>query len=127
MSPSSKTPTGPPKCEYVNPNTKGTCSEAKAADSDFCSAHTCIIRGCKRQVLANGMCRQHYDRQRKGRDLSEPIREYGTGGKVTMPTPKLPKDIAAWYEGEAKRTGQSRYEIVNEVLTNHARSRSAGK
>lgn len=87
----------------------------------------CSIKGCEREVLARGLCRPHYDRARKDRDLSEPIREYGTGGKVQLATPKVPQYVAEWYSAEAKRLRTTVYAYVNAMLIEHAEKQLAAR
>lgn len=116
----SKTPAAADgKCELKSCNNRAVTPQGACAD------HMCSIRDCGRVVLAQGLCRPHYDRARKHRDLSEPIREYGTGGKVQIATPKLPKYVADWYEIQADKQRTTVYALVNELLVEHAHKHGA--
>lgn len=40
----------------------------------------CSVAGCDRKVRARGLCDSHYQRQRRGRPVEAPLRDYGAQG-----------------------------------------------
>ncbi len=45
---------------------------------------TCTAPACDRGAIARGLCQAHYQRQRRGRSLDEPIRPPGDGQQIVV-------------------------------------------
>lgn len=89
----------------------------KITESADAKKRPCVAPGCDGFAVAKGLCWAHYNRARRGGDISKPVRApKGSEDLADLPPTKVPAEVVAFLQWKAKTDKASLYATVRKAL-----------
>lgn len=90
------------------------------------TGRTCSVSWCDRKHHANGLCRSHNERRRKGLDLETPFRQYERNGVCKVESCSEPRSMSADYCGMHRMRSARTGSVGDAAPSKSPQARTAG-